>query len=342
MTIRRINMIAAALTLLFGVSLAQNAAAAFCSLRDPATAMQQFFPESTGYRSVVKTIQQSTRSTLRHDLTIDMHFNEFGRHTVYFAFQNNKPIAMIHSRSESSRWGLIEFSWAMNANFEIEDIYFQRCRARLCNDATRQTIRDTLKGKNKTDLKDPALKQQLRQALNTFTNSPRTIEFTDVVLNSALKTLAITELEWETDLENLFSEYFSSLSKSLLNGSSSSEVEKITLQTSLPTELLDLGYLDASSFQLFNITQANEKLRMASIQSYMDSRESTLLFVFNPDGKLLHFETLSGMLEPSFQQALEDIQKKTPPETEQCANLAELTVRAMYLAAYPEQAEQIP
>ena len=108
---------------------------AYCALRDPVSQIYELFPQATSYKSVVRTVDEQARRTLKTKLPFDIHFNEFGRHTLYVALKGSRPVGLVHVRSEKGRWGLIEVAWALDFNLTILDFRFQRCRS-----ASRKTI----------------------------------------------------------------------------------------------------------------------------------------------------------------------------------------------------------
>jgi len=318
----------------------QNVLAAFCSLRDPASAIQTFYPDSTSYRSIVKTIKQSTRSRLKQTLPIDLHFNEFGRHTVYVAFKDMLPIALLHSRSEASEWGLMEFSWAMNTDFEIEDFYFQRCRSTLCNDKSKSVIRDALFGKSLNDLQNPSLADHINRNLSATQKGKNTKEFTAAVIQSAQKTLALTEIEWKSDLDILYAEYLSKLSRNILNSNTTPKIVELNNNQHIATALKDIDHIDHDSLQVFSVIQDREKARIVSARWKIDSKKGRVLFVFDSEGTQLYFEDLSNSLDSQSHDSFKSKLHRKVPNAEECADLSDLTTLALFKAAYPKHEDK--
>ena len=116
-------------------------------------------------------------------------------------------------RSEASDWGLIEVAWAISVDLEIVDFSFQRCRNR-----ERRFLEDYEFKRQLRGLKFEHVYQLLQSPtemaeLTSFSGKPSVNQLAKAVLNSALKTLVVTELGWQNDIvDNQFkmlsSEYF--------------------------------------------------------------------------------------------------------------------------------------
>ncbi len=338
----RYHSVPVLITLFLYVVFPLRADAAFCSLRDPSSAIQSFYPHSSNYKSIVKTISNSTRNGLNNTLPIDMHFNEFGRHTLYVALLKDFPLGVIHSRSEASDWGLIEFSWAIDTQFQIEDFHFQRCRSPLCNDQLRVEISALLKGKDISTLMAPNLNRSLSQIISLHTNEKSAQDFADTILHSAMKTLALTKLEWGQDVFNLVTTYYASLSRIALNLDIPPIIEELPSTLSSPLALSQLEYLDINSLQSFKIMQGTELAKLATIKWNINKNTGKILFIFGDDGKVLHFSQVYGELEQDLENAFQSLIGKKVSNPEDCSTSSDLTAHALFLASNSSKARAFP
>ncbi|WP_076419464.1 hypothetical protein [Colwellia sp. UCD-KL20] len=177
--------------------------AAFCSLRDPISAIQMIYEQGYQFRSVVTTVTEEDRQSIKQQLPFTIHQSEVGKHTLYVLYKNDKHAGFLQARSEWAKWGLVEIAWAINVDRSIKGFYFQRCRSPECNDNTQQGINAVLKNKTL-----PQLKRLL--STNGETLSPEgqkafaiAPQLALLTLRSALKTLVITDISWKKDIEQI-------------------------------------------------------------------------------------------------------------------------------------------
>jgi hypothetical protein len=170
--------------------------AAFCSLRDPILAIHSLYPEATQHRSIIRPIDQKMRSEVAQRLPFTIHHNEIGKHTLYQVLNGIDSIGFVQARSELSEWGLIESAGAISPGMKIEGLAFQRCRSSECNNTLKNEIEAALQGKSFSELLllvSPDGKELSEHGKGVFSmNSAMYL----LILSSALKTLAITELAW--------------------------------------------------------------------------------------------------------------------------------------------------
>jgi len=192
------------LTLLLSLLPAQAMAQAYCALRDPASHIQQLYPDSTQFRSIVKTVDESARKHVSDNLPPNaLHFGELGRHTLYVALRNRDVLGLVHVRSEESRWGLVEIAWSMDLALNIQDYSFQRCRNRARKLLEANAIKDQFRGKNFTQLK-AFLADDGHSANRSALEVPdKAAELAGVVVRNGLKTLLVTEQVWAMEIEAL-------------------------------------------------------------------------------------------------------------------------------------------
>lgn len=179
-----------------------TAAAAFCSLRDPVSAIQILYSEDYKYRSLVATITEKDRLAVKEKLPFTIHKNEIGKHTLYVLYKENKREGFLQARSEWAKWGLVEIAWAININRSLKGFYFQRCRSPQCNDDVVKYISSKIKNKTFEQLK--SLLSDDGESLSLSGNNlfQQTPSLALLVLQSALKTLAITDISWEQNMLN--------------------------------------------------------------------------------------------------------------------------------------------
>ena len=177
--------------------------AAFCSLRDPVSAIQMLYEQGYQYRSLVTDITEQDRLTVKAKLPFTIHQGEVGKHTLYVLYKNDKHDGFLQARSEWAKWGIVEIAWAINIDRSIKGFYFQRCRSPLCNDGTTKEINLILQNKSFSQLK--ALlsedgKSFSAEGAKLFNKTP---SMALLALRSALKTLAITDISWAKDIKKL-------------------------------------------------------------------------------------------------------------------------------------------
>jgi len=192
------------LTLIFSLFSNQVMAQAYCALRDPASHIQKLYPDSTQFRSIVKTVDENTRQYVADNLPPNaLHFGELGRHTLYVALRNQDVLGLVHVRSEESRWGLVEIAWSMDLALNIQDFSFQRCRNRARKLMETNAVKDQFRGKNYEQLK-AFLAEDGRSANRTLLDVPdRAAELAGVVVRNGLKTLLVTGQVWAMEIEAL-------------------------------------------------------------------------------------------------------------------------------------------
>ena len=184
-----------------------SAHAAFCSLRDPVSAIQILYKGDYEYRSLVATVTEEDRLTVKKELPFTIHQSEVSKHTLYILYKNGEHAGFLQARSELAKWGLVEIAWGINLDRSLKGFYFQRCRSPECNESVVNNINKVLHNKGLEQLKlyisvdGEALSEAGESA---FPTSP-TLAL--LVLRSALKTLAITDISWAKDIERIEANY---------------------------------------------------------------------------------------------------------------------------------------
>lgn len=175
--------------------------AAFCSLRDPISAIQTLYESDFQFKSVVTTITDQDRSMVKNRLPFTIHQSEVNKHTLYLIFKDEAHHGFLQARSEWAKWGLIEIAWAINIDKSIRGFYYQRCRSPLCNDNVVKSINDAIKEKSFLQLK--SFLSQDGKSLSEVgkTAFPTAQDIALLTLHSALKTLAITDISWSKQIK---------------------------------------------------------------------------------------------------------------------------------------------
>ncbi len=180
-------------------------AVAYCSLRDPIAQITQLFPNKSNQLSIVKNVDVDIRAQVKAALpNNDLHFNELGKHTLYVAMQNGQALGYVHVRSELSDWGLVEIVWAIDMNMRIKDFVFQRCRSPEKAHVDNDNFKKMFIGKNYQDLKRLLKSDGVSANETLIKQAPKAPALANVVLRCALKTLLITDLLWQKELDRFY------------------------------------------------------------------------------------------------------------------------------------------
>lgn len=170
-------------------------AIAFCDLRDPTHQIYELYPEATGYRSLVETVDRDVKKEVGEQLMFTIHNRELGKHTLYVALRDESPIGLVHVRSEASGWGLVEIVWSIDLELRIQDFRFQRCRETGCA-AVRDVLAEKLAGKALGELHEVFGGDAGTSPEDVAGIANRDRRLAQSVIRSALKTLLITEMVW--------------------------------------------------------------------------------------------------------------------------------------------------
>ncbi|MDG1837532.1 MAG: hypothetical protein P8I91_01865 [Phycisphaerales bacterium] len=162
-------------------------AQAYCALRDPVRVLYDSYPEADAYRSIIRTVGVADRDAIAKQLPFTILYDELGRHTLYIALRDGRPLGLFHVRSERSRYGLTEIAWSLDLEGRITGGSFQRCRD--------QKLRDAFD----SDLQDQIIGADIPTILTLLQKEGMTPE-QFVLLSSAAKTAAVTLIVWNDDL----------------------------------------------------------------------------------------------------------------------------------------------
>jgi len=191
-------------TILILLALASTAGAqAYCGLRDPNKQIYSLFPEADSYRSLVRTVSPETRAQVATRLPFTLHMNELGRHTLYVAQQDARPLGFVQVRSEASRWGLVEIAWAFDLDMKVLGFEFQRCRDRNKDLLDTAAVREKLIGASFSELRPLLDRTGTGLSPEALPVAPEASSLALVLVRNGLKTMAATESVWRTEILTL-------------------------------------------------------------------------------------------------------------------------------------------
>ncbi len=176
-------------------------AQAFCALRDPTARIYDLYPDASSYRSLVRTIDEDTRQHVANKLPFTIHFNELGRHTLYLPVKEKQPLGLVHARSEAGKWGLTEIVWSLSPDLVVNDFEFQRCRSRKRMAVENRAFKEQIIGKDFKQLQALLTPSGDALAPNGVKVDAAAKDVAVNVIRSALKTIAVTQHAWSSELK---------------------------------------------------------------------------------------------------------------------------------------------
>ena len=176
-------------------------AVAYCALRDPVFAMQSFFPDFSSYRSYLGIVGEELREVLEEKLPYELHFNEFGKHTLYVAFNGQQATGLVHARTEKGDWGLDELIWSLNMDLTVRDFRFQRSRSRWQEEVQSPAFKEILNGKDFNELLLLLSADGSELSMQYPDLPPGADRLAATVIRSALKTIIVTDHVWSNQLQ---------------------------------------------------------------------------------------------------------------------------------------------
>ncbi len=195
--------LAATLILLAGGAATALADAPYCSLRDPSHQIYDMYPAATGFRSVVRDINNETQVAVDQKIPFPLLQGELGQHTLYVPVDNGDPLGYIQIRSELTEWGLAEIVWALSIQREVVDFRFQRCRGQACKTVLNKGVHELLKGLDQDELIELLdEKGQLQPQLADSMNEDERV-LASVLTRSAIKVIAVIESGWPATVAEL-------------------------------------------------------------------------------------------------------------------------------------------
>ncbi len=315
-------------------------AQAFCALRDPAEAIQKLYPQSSTYRSVVRTIDESVRQEVSAKVPPHaLHFSELGRHTLYMVFQGDNPMGYVHVRSEQSEWGLVEIAWAIDMDMKIADFTFQRCRNRYKSTIESDSFKNQIKGKDFEQMKALLVAEQFTLRTDALVVEPKAVPLAQVLVRCGIKTLLVTELAWREEIVK--NELLDTARSSFSNTVDIEMVSRpVTTQvlSSLNNEFDGASPgIDRSSVSLAKVLDDSGAILGAMYRGEVniDRKKSAIIWAVAPDGEVINIVNRSGWQQNATKQAFEsNVGKKFTTGT-QCSDRTQLTTMEAVLTAQP-------
>ncbi|MFK7914211.1 MAG: hypothetical protein AB8B93_09875 [Pseudomonadales bacterium] len=291
----------------------QVSAVAFCALRDPVNTIYALFPEADGYRSSVRTVGRPARETVVNELPATLHFNELGRHTLYIALKEGRPIGLVHARSEADEWGITEYAWAISPGKEIRDVIIQRSRNPVVRKMPREAIVEVARGKSRDALKSyyTSAKQQGQSV-------------TANIAIAALKVLVITQSVWPDEFNSLMAQ---APAPAALPTANAEPIPILYDQIAL-TRLSNIGLDSSPAFrrpllQGYRITDPATRKPLLLVRAPFDlgERKGILWWTLDAQGEVISVidETTS---EPD--ERFASVVGYAPLSMKDCSNLADL------------------
>ena len=136
----------AAFSLIF--SFGSDSRAALCAFRNPDRDTYKLFPQATGYRSVIKTMDAKAKKAVEAFLGQPLDYDESGEHTFYLVLKGEKVIGVIRPHAERGKYGIVEMIWAFSLDGKIIDFLIQRSRERGTDKLKRDEFRGQFRGKD--------------------------------------------------------------------------------------------------------------------------------------------------------------------------------------------------
>jgi len=170
-------------------------AVAYCALRDPTDAIHHFYPELSRYEALDGKVDEAVREHLTGRLA-NLHFDEFGTHTLYAVYSDSGTSGFVHARTEKGDWGLDEMVWSLNPDLSIADFRFQRTRSRHAAIIEGAPFVAWLSGRNVDDLVQLLDGQglYLRERPAFVPDEAERLAVT--AIRSAIKTILVTQFVW--------------------------------------------------------------------------------------------------------------------------------------------------
>ena len=143
----------------------------------------------------------------KSDIFLSGLVSDFGKakfsYSLYVVAENSKVLGYVHVRSEQSYWGLVEIVWAIDIEYKIIDFVFQRCRSPEKEKLLNSSFKSALIGRNFEQLKLYLDKDGRNANQKLYDQINIRSDLVNVVLRCALKTLLLTEVVWQAELNDL-------------------------------------------------------------------------------------------------------------------------------------------
>ena len=318
--------------LVTGVMIEKSYGQAYCALRDPTKRIYESYPDATSYRSLVRTVDQEVRQYVSGKLPFTIHFNELGRHTLYLPVNGDRPIGLVHARSEAGNWGLSEIVWSLSPDLVVEDFQFQRCRSRKRSVVEKDAFKKQLIGKDFQQLK-----AMLSEDGSTLSNGKVTVaadaqEMAATVIRSALKTIAVTEFTWKQELKviqplhHVNQAFPNTVRIEKINQPYSAAVIEIFQSAFKTSSGKDSSSIKRSSVEVYKsiATDESEAGFVVKTPWEMDGTNLKLWWYVRNDGVISAVNSQGGWPTPETQKAFESVVGLATDKIRNCSSAAEI------------------
>jgi len=194
MTVRRILLILVGATAVF--THVSASAQAFCSLRDPNSYVRDFFPDSSSYKSIVRTISRDVAKKITSEKGVEFDPREFGNHTLYVAYKEKKIVGFLQAHSEVVDWGVAEVVWSVDQDGRLLKFGFQRCRSPERKAVEAEKVQKLFRGLSEEALRSKLAKEGVDGILRAAGLSIRSKKLVEGISNGALKMQVLLRSVW--------------------------------------------------------------------------------------------------------------------------------------------------
>lgn len=313
------------------------AANAYCSLRDPVSAIHYLYPTATNHQSIVKIVGKEARASLGEALPFDLHFNELGKHTLYVALNEREPTGLIHARTELAEKGLIEVAWALDLDLSVQSFYIQRCRLAECKDENINFLREYMKGKTFEEVLSMYNSGDKVFFEELFYKSEDLRSLTTSILQSALKTIVITDLVWKDDIDK-----FNSIALAQQYFPNAVAAEKIQYELS-NKELSELNnkfgsdamYIDHDSISSLKVSNAGGKTLAYFVNAEwgVDDSAGEFSWLISPRGEVIAVQPKSSWPSLEIKNSFNTVIGQSVKAPSECSTFAEVTASELFHAS---------
>ena len=270
-------------------------AQAYCALRDPVQQIYAFYPKAQGYRSIVRVVSPEARASVGNKLPFDLHINELGKHTLYCTQQvEGTSTGLVHVRSEKGQWGLVEIAWSLNLDLRIQGMRFQRCRNRSKADLESDAFVSQLIDKGFDEIRQMLSENGQSIVPGKIWVPTGTEELAATILRSALKTIVVTQVVWERDLQEL--QAYENAIHNFPQAMKISRVDAVYTNT-VDNRLGKIAphyqtLIDRDSVEAYRVFDGDDRLIGILVRStcHVTSEPLTLWWSINSSGKIQHVE----------------------------------------------------
>lgn len=173
----------------------QSLAVAYCALRDPTDAIHHFYPDLIKYEALDGTVDEAVRDHLSTKLA-NLHFDEFGTHTLYAVYGAKGAAGFVHARTEKGDFGLDELVWSLSPKLTIQGFRYQRTRSRYSAIIESPEFVYWLDGKGQEELTALLTADGLRLVSRPHFVQPEAESLAVTAIRSAIKTILVTRFVW--------------------------------------------------------------------------------------------------------------------------------------------------